>query len=270
MFQNTIAWLVQYSRELNVIVTGLVLAFAAVPLLHKPRLLRDHPTAWHAFSFWILQWVTLLLLYVLFPFLAVPDRLPWLLVVVDIQSVFALGFFRAFLDGKSYKPFPVWVGLLTIAGIVCGLDLGIGYSVAIHQPAGSEARLWWIAASEMLSATSLVLLGGIFVVRYGRLAIWILIATCLYGFLQRPVYSSLFVNLVTDARPLLALAVWKLVIGTLFYLYFSVPVSAYEPIRLQPVDAVVREYVSHWLKWILPALATLALLVLAEVVSRLT
>jgi hypothetical protein len=268
MFDGTLAWLKDHALILNIITTGGIVAFAIVPLLKRPALLRDHPAAWHAFGFWILQWITLLIVYILFPVLTRRDLAPLLLLLIDIQSIMALGFFKAFLDGRLYRPFPVMIGLAVIAGIFAGLDLGLGYHV-INDPPGSERRLWWIAGSEMLSATSLVLLGGVFIVRLGRAALWMLVATSIYGFLQRPVYSNTFIYLTTDETPFLALALWKVIIGSLFYLYFLAPLSTYEPVKLPATQDPVVAYLQRWQGKVLTILGALSLIVIAELISKL-
>lgn len=263
---NVLDWATRNAELCNLFSTIAVLVPGLILLIAKAQPLRAHRFAVHAFGFWILQWVTFLFLYICLSF--VPGSPPsWLPALVDLQSVFALGFCAAFLHGDDYEPGPVWIALLIVFAIFAAVDIGFGLK-AVGQPAGSSWRYAWIATSEVFSATVLVMQGAVFVLRYGAIAYWLLVANVLYASLQRPIYSGVFVTLTPHPRWFLLAAVGKLLTAALFYLFFFSPIAHYTHLRLPPPDHGALRTIKGRLKKLGLILGPIALFLVEEVLRR--
>lgn len=106
------AWFVANANLLNFLVAFGIFAGAVALLLIKPSLL-GRPFAAHALDFWLLQWLVFLVIYLWLYFNPTPSPIA-LLILIDVQSVFAVGFFMAFLHGEAYKAGPVWRYLIIL------------------------------------------------------------------------------------------------------------------------------------------------------------
>ncbi|MDO8496824.1 MAG: hypothetical protein Q7S43_05235 [bacterium] len=247
LLDNILGWLVQNASIVNLVVALAIFGVGAAIFVAKPEFLSDrHPGNHDALLFWLFQWGTFLFIY---GFLSFWPDLPLLLLLclVDLQSVFGVGFFVAYLHGDAYKPGPVWRKLFLFGFVWAALDLCLGL-LAANQPSGSFWRQFWVAPSELLSATSLVMVGGVFVLRLGKIAWPMLVATAFYGVLQRPVYASLFIDRQPEPRLILALVAGKLIMGWLFYVYFLAPIGEYPARPLPPIKPAVVAHIKRWLK----------------------
>lgn len=267
LLNNLLSWLVRNASILNLLVSFAIFGFGAAVMAAKPKFISDdHPGNHDALVFWLLQWGTFLFV---FGFLAFWPAMPLLLLLclVDLQSVFGIGFFVAYLHGDAYKPGPVWRKLFLFAFVWAAIDLLLGV-LAANEPGGSFWRQFWVAPSELLSATALVMIGGVFVLRLGKIAWPMLIATAFYGVLQRPVYASIFIDLKPEPMLFVGLLAGKLIMGWLFYVYFLAPVGEYPARPLPPVKEAVVAHVKVWLKRTVSVLG-LAGFILEELIRKI-
>jgi hypothetical protein len=167
--------------------------------------------------------------------------------IIDLQSILVVGFFLVYLFGDAYVVGPVVFALLITLSIAVFLDFVIGMQ-AVNSPAGSGWRYAWIAFSEVLSATALIMMGGVFVLRYGLVALPFLITSGFYATIQRPIYSGVFINLNPQPTWFLAVAIGKLLIASLFFLYFFAPLEKYPALNLPPVSSAVQSLLRKRLK----------------------
>jgi hypothetical protein len=187
-------------------------------------------TTRNALEFWILQWLILLVVYALrFTDGGIPN---WLQVaLVDIQSLLLIGFSFTYMMGDRYRISALIRNLLFIAVVLVPVEWLLGM-MAASTKAGSIWRYGSIAPSALLSLVALFFFAQAFLLRYGWFALPLSMTSLCYAFLQWPIYTSVVVRLAPDRRIFLALAIGKLILGGLFYIYFFTPLPKYEAVVL--------------------------------------
>ncbi len=240
-FFPVLNWLLRHTDLCNAVAAGVILAWGVGLAFVYRATLKKNRWMLHALGFWLFQWLVFPFTYLYFHLNPGPPGI-WLLPLVDLQSAFAVGFFLAYLYGESYRPLVTWITLGVIVGVLAAWGLWLG-SEAVTTAVGSQWRYAWVSLSEVVSATALVMMGGVFVLRYGLFALLPLIANIFYAALQRPIYSGVFVSLNPQPKWFLAVAVGKIIIGSLFYLFFFTPLEKYPVLALPSPDQEVRDII---------------------------
>ncbi len=252
IFSVALAWAMRHTDICNAISAATVLLVGIGLLFANRDALRQRPWMRHALGFWLVQWVVFGIIY--WYIHANHTGLPglWLLPLVDLQSTFAVGFFIAFLYGRAYEPGTAWISLAILFGTLLVVGLWVG-SEAVNSAAGSQWRYAWVALSEVISATALVAMGGVFMFRYGLIALPSLVTNVVYAALQRPIYAGLFVSLNPQPKWFLTVALGKLLVAYFFYAYFFAFLESYEPLALPSPKPEVEKIVSKRLLLMLRA-----------------
>jgi hypothetical protein len=224
-------WLQANAGIVNLAVSALVLiAGLTVYGLGKVRVFRTHDYTRRAFDYWLLQWFGFLLIFILFNNRS-ESALRWLLAAVDLQSVFALGFFWTFLYGRDHRKHQTATVLVFTYLFLFLWNLLLA-PVAFASDPNTIWRSLWIVPSQIISATALGLVAVVMYLRYGQRALPFGITAVVYILLQRPVYASTFLGAAMDPAWLVALAVGKLLYAGIFYTVFFFPVRAHAPLHL--------------------------------------
>lgn len=222
-------------NKLNLLFSAFILvAGLVVYWFFTPVIFREHKFTKYAFEYWLSQWFGFLLIFIV---LLSHAGKGWLLATVDLTSVFALGFFWVFLEGKDSQHRQVILNLVFIyALLVCW---NLGFSVLADLDSGSARWLLRlrILPSEAFSATALGLMAVVFYLRYGTPAIPFGFITVGYILVQRPIYEGTFVTVGNTTNSpsdswTYALGVGKLLWAVVFYVMYFLPAKTYEPVRL--------------------------------------
>ncbi len=224
-------WFFNNAGYLNLGFSALVFAAGVIIFrFHQPEVFTKYPYTRIAFGFWIFQWLGFMFIFAIFDSTSV--GLGWLLAMVDLQSVFALGFSIVFLAGDEFN----WKQSV--------FDLGVIYLVLIvwnlafigAASKSSPIDIWratWIFPSEVLSALALGLMAVVFLMRYGWPAAPFAIIDFLYIVLQRPVYEAKFIEQHAEPIWTVLLAVFKVLLGGLFYTMFFLQAKNYGTLSIQ-------------------------------------
>jgi len=226
------AWL-NFLVSLLVFVVGLLYCFRAP--LRKNRFLRI------IFAFWLGQWFAFTLSW--WRIISVgPDFL--VLALGDLQSFLALGFSIAFLFGQDLKN--RWRQILTglaltyIVLIVINSVSSAGILAGRSEAGEGFMQLFleqWASTGQVMSLIALCALGLSFVLRYGRLGLFMLAACVFYATLQSPIYGALFGASIEPSYVRLALAFGKTLLGAIFYWLFFEPAIDYARINIPVAPA---------------------------------
>jgi len=218
---------------LNLVVSTVVFVAGLIIFrFRRPEVFTQHPYIRVAFGFWIFQWVGFMLIFAIFEG-ASGLGLGWLLAMVDLQSVFALGFSVVFLAGDEFH----WKQSLFDLGIIYILLIVWNLAFIGAASRSNPADLWratWIFPSEVLSALSLGLMAVAFLMRYRWPAFPFALIAFVYVILQRPVYEAKFVEQHPEPGWIATLAFGKLLLGGLFYTMFFLEAKNYGSLWVQP------------------------------------
>jgi hypothetical protein len=215
--------------SVGVFLTGLI-----IYRFTQPAVFDEHAYMKRAFEFWLLLWFAYIVIWLIFRNPG-PTKLPWLLIAVDLQTVFALGFFFVLFKGQYFR----WNHTLIDLGLLFSFLTVWNFilaSTALHTPPPSWARSLWILPSEIASATSIGLMALVFLLRYGPPAIAFGCVVFVYMVLQRPVYTDTFVQfdqVATETGWLVALAACKLFYAMLLYTLFFLDARNYGGVKIQ-------------------------------------
>lgn len=272
-----LTWLLDNAASLNLLVSAAILAAGLIIYLRRrPAIFEEHSYTKRAFEFWILQWFTFVFIFIVY-LDRDPGSLRWLLALVDLQSIFALGFYWAFIDGRDYRWQAAVTNLAVLYGLLLAWNLLLTGSALSSQP-GDLWRLLWVLPSGILSAAALSLMAVVMWLRYRASAIPFAVVALVYIVLQRPVYAGTFVqsdttfplvNFKTDPGWVLALALGKLFYALLLYTLFFLRATNYEPIRLPPASMRIAAVdLSRAVRWFAVALGGAVVSGMGEVIVQ--
>lgn len=228
---------------------------------------RTSRTARNAFEFWILQWLPVLVVYALrFTDGGIPT---WLQVaIVDIQNLLLIGFSLTYMMSERYRILALIRDLTFITVVLVPVEWLLGMMTKDTVP-GSVWRYGAIAPSALLALVALFLFAQAFLLRYGWFALPLSITSVFYAILQWPIYTSVVVRSAPDKRLFLMLAIAKLILGGLFYIYFFTPLPKYEAVVLPKLEEGTHAQIQAKLlrsgRAVLNLLAAIAIGVLASV-----
>jgi len=258
-------WLLENAGTINLsCAVAVLLAGGIIYWFVRPKVFRAHPFANHAFTFWLIQWFMLIVTWAAYS--SSGSHKVVILATIDLYGVATLGFFWVYLEAAHFRWAETVRNIVGVYGLLLVWNIVVG-PLAMGKPAGSHWRWVWILPSESISALSLFLVAWVFLRRYKGPAIPLsCVVIPLYIFLQRPTYYSIFVGTI-PAGWVLALAVWKLVYGLLFYTLFFLPAQTYEPIGLPHFHPS-----QHWFsksgRWFLGAIGGVIVSVLSTYFSQ--
>jgi hypothetical protein len=227
-FKNPSA--VHYAGILNLIASVLVVLPAAFILWRSSaRLFQQYRFTYYAFVFWTLQWFVAICVWAVYR--SNGSQSIAVLAVVDLFVVSTVGFFWAYQKAETFELETAAKKLALLYGCLLLWNVVIG-SFADDQ---ERLRQLWILPSETVSVLGMAMVAVTFWQRYGIRALPLSgIVIPVYAFLQRPTYSSLFLEKVPDdAIWMFALAAAKLMYGLVFYTLFFSPAEQYAPVTLQ-------------------------------------
>ena len=214
-----------WSRWLNLGVSALVLLVGLLIFRFlPPPIFQLHPYTQRAFIFWLCQWSGFTLLWLLiWQHPTGETDLRGILAAVDLQSIFALGFFLAFSKENDFRLGPTILDLIIVFVLVLASNL-VFYELGITGHLGQDWRSVWIFGSEILSASSLGLVALAFVWRYAGVPGYVFaFVTVVYLVLQRPIYQGTFVHAPVHPGWSVALSMGKLIYALVFYGMFFLP-----------------------------------------------
>ncbi|HVF60994.1 MAG TPA: hypothetical protein VNJ70_14400 [Thermoanaerobaculia bacterium] len=209
------------------LVAATVVAISALILWHRK------PDTRAPLLFWMLQWFVVASLYVLRWATSPPQ--PVELVLVDLQSILVLGFCIAFYSGTSFRAGYAAVLLVALAFFLVLIDVGL-FGLASDSAPGSRLRYFWVGPSACLASLVFFASGVLFLLRFGWRGAWFTVASVLYAVFQWPVYISFLVKQapVEVERWLFPLVLGKVILGGLFYMYWSLGDPEMTPLNLIP------------------------------------
>jgi len=243
-FGNIWSWLIRRAEEINLFASVVVLLFGIGFRVAKPEPLKSFPEMKAALDCWIMQWACLIFVYIL---LVGGYASLWFNVfVVDLQTVFLFLFCVAFLRGRDFSfksvAYPLSMAIAAFLAYNMIMNIYLGNMIVRHL---------WVLPASYLSSVALAFVGGAFLLRYGWIALPMFVTTTLYGIFQWPIYSSIMLHASADQadkRWFFALAVGKLLFGSLFYLFFFSPLNRYEPVHLFSSDRSTWDLVRRRIK----------------------
>lgn len=264
--------LIAHPAQTNLVVILLVLIPGALAWLFPPESLKKHPKLRHVLEFWLAQWFVVFFVYLFFisrrqPLISdATAHLDWkALAFLDVQTVLIFAFCYAMMEGDNLRVHQVWVGTAVMAGVA------VVYSVIISLfpvPAPRSPWRWgWILPSAFASSISFGLFGGVFLTRYGWIALPIFIVSCGYAILEWPIYVSTAVMQSPDRRWYVALALMRLLLGSLFYVYLCAPLKAYPSLSMLRSDPEASKYLRSQLKGWIGILEAVLIAVVGTVVA---
>ena len=254
-------WALENPEWLNL---GAAFVAAAVGVmiyyLWRPPLFDQHEFTVWAFWFLIAQWVALIAVYIII--------LRWsahqgvLLVVLDFQSLCAIAFVWAFLQGDQFKWRPT-LGVVVLIWIFLVLWNSLNHP---GEDLNLQKRLMWLSPSEAISAFAMPLVGFVFFLRYRAYAFPLFAFTLAYAAFQHPLYSATLASStdISQALPsvqgiLLILAAGKVVIAGLTYGLFFATVQEYTsaaPKLSEATERAIRRALAKSVKWTIVVLLT--------------
>jgi hypothetical protein len=230
---------IQFGAWLNLLVSILVFVVGLLYCFRAP--LRKNKFLRVIFAFWLGQWFVFALSWWRIVSIG-PDYL--VLALGDLQSLLAIGFSIAFLFGQDLKN--RWRQILTGLALTYVVLIVINAVSSVGILAGrSEARegftqlflAQWASTGQVMSLIALCALGLSFVLRYGRLGLFMLAACIFYATLQSPIYGALFGTSIEPSYVRLALAFGKTLLGAIFYWLFFEPAIGYARINIPVAPA---------------------------------
>ncbi len=258
---------VAHADSLNAFASALLFLIALVVIWgFRPQVFANHPYTRTAFLFWMLEWLSFVLIWLLNANKAFPDP-RWFLMTVDLSTIFTLGFFVVFWEGSNYQGPSTILNLSLIYVLLIFWNLGFAIW-ALASPQGSDWRWIWVAASEAMSAAAFGLIAVAFVYRYRGTATAFALVTVAYVILQQPIYAGTFVKLPTEPGWVGALALGKLVYGVLFYTLYFTPAENYDPITSPIARLSHNPALRKGIHWVGALAGGIALGLLTEYSSR--
>lgn len=272
-------WLTNHAPDLNLIsALAVFLGGVLIVWLLKPAVFDKHPFCRDVFICWLAQWFFLIVVWAGYKnshSLQSPG-LFLVLAMIDLFSMANLAFYWAYSEaeritwGHTLRVLTaVYTGLL-IWNLVVGSEI---LNSPIGRPSDNVTRailFWrsfWILPSEITSALSLLLIGWVFVRRYGFGVLpFSAVVIPAYVILSRTTYYGIFIHPNSQVWAL-GLGLSKLVYGLFFYTIFFLPARTYEP--LDSVHFVIdKSREKNALHWTLANASTLTFAVLSALLTN--